>query len=260
MTTVDQLVGIAAQNNEITKRVANGSLDPVAVRRALQDIIERKTTPSWYSSVGAQIKEVSKFLELHGGERGFLPSNIPAVPNFAPRTETEVLLLTVTLPDKDDTRSAHRTFDAWWDFITPPRGVNKWCMEELKSDRRRMCLRWRDPMPGIRWMAFDPNSHANESPTQVIDKYRGRYGITDGVAVAGAEVLMAAALFPRWVAGLDGDRLPYPNMSSYQLYSEGRWSLVPLLHRNNHFSQLDLTAQRDRSTGRGFSSPTVREC
>ena len=42
MTTIEQLAGITSQHNEIVKRVGNGSLDPVAVKRALQDIIEGK--------------------------------------------------------------------------------------------------------------------------------------------------------------------------------------------------------------------------
>ena len=48
MTTIEQLARITSQHNEIVKRVGNGSLDPVAVKRALQDIIEGKLpTPTW---------------------------------------------------------------------------------------------------------------------------------------------------------------------------------------------------------------------
>lgn len=61
MTTIEQLAGITAQRNEIVKRVGNGSLDPVAVKRALQDIIEGKlptltwNPPTWWRTPEQQL-------------------------------------------------------------------------------------------------------------------------------------------------------------------------------------------------------------
>ena len=40
MTTIEQLGGLTAQHNEIIRRVVNGSLSPISVKRALQGIIE----------------------------------------------------------------------------------------------------------------------------------------------------------------------------------------------------------------------------
>ena len=242
----------------IEDRLLNGTLDPVAVRRPLQDIIEDKstplvTTPSWYSSVDAQIERVSTFLELHGGKEGFRPSDIPSAPNFTPRTKTEVLLLTVMLPGTAKKTGVQRTFDAWWDFIVPPAGLTKWRWEELKSDSEHLCLARDEHKPGIRWVAFDPNTHPGKSPKQALG-----YIIIHGTTLANAEVLMAAALFPEWVASWDGDKSPYPNMSGYQFHWDTDWSRVPYVYRDG--SEFRLYSLSAGLTGPRWSSPVVREC
>ena len=242
----------------IEDRFLNGTLDPVAVRRTLQDIIEDKstllvTTPSWYSSVDAQIEKVSAFLELHGGQEGFMPSDIPDVPNFTPRTKTEVLLLTVMLPDKGRVKGVRRTFDAWWDFIVPPAGMTKWRWEELKSDSKHLRLARDEHKPGIRWVAFDPNAHQGKSPKQALE-----HVITHGTTLANAEVLMAAALFPEWVSSWNGGDSPYPNMYGYRFYWDSDWSHVPYLRRRG--SRLELFARWAGDADGLCSSPVVREC
>jgi len=244
----------------IEDRFLNGTLDPVAVRRTLQDIIEDKstpfvTTPSWYSSVDAQIERVSAFLELHGGQEGFRSSDIPAVPNFTPRTKTEVLLLTVMLPDKGSVKGVHRTFDAWWDFIVPPAGLTKWRWEELKSDSKHLRLARDEHKPGIRWVAFDPYAHQGKSPKQALE-----HVIVHGTTLANAEVLMAMAFFPEWVASWDGGKSPYPNMSGYQFYLVADWSDVPSLNRWVGYRQLELSANWAGNAHGLWSSPVVREC
>ena len=102
MTTIEQLAGITSQHNEIVKRVGNGSLDPIAVRRALQDIIEGKlppmqnwNPPSWWRTPDQQLEQAR---QLWPGRE------LPEPPKeFTPRTKSEVLLLHV--PD---------TFDSLW--------------------------------------------------------------------------------------------------------------------------------------------------
>jgi len=242
----------------IEDRFLNGTLDPVALRRTLQDIIEDKstllvTTPSWYSSVDAQIEKVSAFLELHGGQEGFMPTDIPAVPDFTPRTKTEVLLLTVMLPDKGRVKGVRRTFDAWWDFIVPPAGLTKWRWEELKSDSKHLRLARDEHKPGIRWVAFDPNAHQGKSPKQALE-----HVITHGTTLANAEVLMAVALFPEWVSSWNGGDSPYPNMSGYQFYWDTGWSVVPYLYRD--VSKLKLAAHDAGYAYSYWSSPVVRGC
>jgi hypothetical protein len=245
----------------IEDRFLNGTLDPVAARRTLQDIIEDKSTPlvmtpSWYSSVDAQIERVSAFLELHGGQEGFRSSDIPAVPNFTPRTKTEVLLLTVMLPNKGRVKGFRRTFDSWWDFIVPPSGLTKWRWEELKSDSKHLRLaKGIEYKPGIRWVAFDPNAHQGKSPKQALE-----HVIVYGTTLANAEVLMAAALFPEWVASWDGGKSPYPNMSGYQFCWDSVWSHVPCLGRWDGRRRLGLGASWADDASVRWSSPVVREC
>jgi len=244
----------------IEDRFLNGTLDPAAVRRTLQDIIEDKstllvTTPSWYSSVDAQIEKVSAFLKLHGGQEGFRSSDIPAVPSFTPRTKTEVLLLTVMLPDKGRVKGVRRTFDAWWDFIVPPVRLTKWRWKELKSDSKHLRLARDEHKPGIRWVAFDPNTHQGKSPKQALEHL-----IVHGTTLANAEVLMAAALFPEWVESWDGNKSPYPNMSGYQFYWDTDWSHVPDVRRWVSGRKVVFSAYDADSADDGWSSPVVRGC
>ncbi len=247
----------------IEDRFLNGTLDPVAVRRALQDIIEDKstpliTTPSWYSSVDAQIERVSAFLELHGGgQEGFRVSDIPAVPNFIPRTKTEVLLLAVYLPDKGRVKGFRRTFDAWWDFIVPPAGLTKWRWEALKSDSKHLRLApGVEYKPGIRWVAFDPNAYQGKSPRDALTQ-----SANDGTTLAHAEVLMAAAQFSGWVSSWNGGKSPYPNMSALQFYWDADWSDVPYVCRwVDSGRKFNLLSDDAGYALGGWSSPVVREC
>ena len=109
MTTIEQLAGITSQHNEIVKRVGNGSLDPTAVKRALQDIIEGKlppmqnwNPPTWWRTPEQQLARA----------RQLWPNAVLPEPpkEFTPRTKSEVLLLHV--PD---------SFDSLWDKVVAPR-------------------------------------------------------------------------------------------------------------------------------------------
>jgi len=246
----------------IEDRFLNGTLDPVAVRPILQGIIQDKstpliTTPSWYSSVNAQIYKVSAFLELHGRQQGFAPSDIPAAPNFIPRTKTEVLLLAVYLPDKGGVKGFRRTFEEWWYFIDPPVGLTKWRWEVLKSDSKHLRLASGiDYKPGIRWVAFDPNAYRGKSPKEALVLSAS----ADSTTLAHAEVLMAAAMFPKWVSSWNGGKSPYPNMSGLQFYLSTDWSNTPCLGRWDDDSQLKLDADDADYAASGSSSPVVREC
>ena len=108
MVTVEQLVSIAARNQEILERVGNGSIDPTAVKRALQDLFERMTwnPPTWWSTTEQQLERA----------RQLWPNAVLPEPpkGFTPRTKSEVLLLHV--PD---------SFDSLWDKVVAPRGYAK---------------------------------------------------------------------------------------------------------------------------------------
>lgn len=250
---------------EVYRVTSNGTRNFPDVCKALQNIVEGKlvpvplivTTPSWQTLVDMQIEKVSAFLELHGGgQEGFRASDIPAVPDFTPRTKTERLLLAVYLPNKVHAKGLRRTFDAWWDFIVPPIGLTMHRCDELRINSKRLRLASGiEYKPGIRWVAFDPNTYQGKSPKDALAQ-----SAIDGTTLAHAEVLMAAAMFPEWVSSWNGGKSPYPNMSALQFHWNTHWSLVPFFHRWDDGSRLDLlTLWNDRADAL-WSSPTVWEC
>jgi hypothetical protein len=251
----------------IEDRFLNGTLDPVAVRRLLQEIIEGRSarivkTPSWYTSIDSQVEIASAFLELHGGEQGFRPSDIPPAPNWMPRTQTEVLLLTIKLPDKGWTKGLQRTFDAWWEAIVPPIAITKYRSYDFLSDRRH--LRQANGVayePGIRWVIFDPNTYQGKSPRQA----HALSAVAENTNLASVEVLIAAAMFPEWVAGWDGRSSPYPYMAGLECVRHDRiyfwnvayWTGVPKLDSSKH-DRIELNLESEGFAISLSSCPTYR--
>lgn len=273
MTTIEQLAGITSQHNEIVKRVGNGSLDPTAVKRALQDIIEGKfpeiklpkaaithvlaKQPSWYVSPEDQLKKVKAFNAAL--DWGFQDSDFPAPPGFRPSDPNEVLLLVASLPVKGRKPGLHRTFDELWNLIEAPDGYEKWRWDELKATTK--LLRQTSGYihtPGIRWVVFNPNAYHGKSPRKALELSKA-----DNVQLAGTEVLMAALLFPDWATSWNGNTSPYPNLSGLQFNYDGDstdWSGVPDLNRWDDVRQLELNADWADSSFDYWSSPSVREC
>lgn len=233
MTTIKQLAGITSQHNEIVKRVGNGSLDPIAVKRALQDIIEGKlpTLPFWWSTAEQQITRARR---LWPG------CELPEPPmEFTPRTKSEVLLLHV--PD---------TFDSLWDKVVAPSGYIKYRWWGVRADKQNLRLspnrrEYTEPA----WLAFDPEHGKGERPNSF-------WGQAD---IAASEVFSALIQFPEWpLAWFNYNSIP--NLSGYQLKSNGEWSLVPCLSRGGDYHQLRLTGRWTENRYDNHSSPSVREC
>lgn len=237
MTTIEQLAGITSQHNEIVKRVGNGSLDPAAVKRALQDIIEGKlptltwNPPTWWRTPEQQLARA----------RQLWPNAVLPEPpeGFTPRTKSEVLLLHV--PD---------TFDSLWDKVDAPMGYTKYRWEGVKADRANLRLapnkvEYTEPV----WLAFDPEHGKGERP----DSFWGQ------ADTAASEVFSALIQFPDWpLAWFNGASAP--NLTGYQLQCGGNWSHVPYLSRWDDDRRLRLDAHwADHQRGY-WSSPSVREC
>lgn len=237
MTNIEQLAGITSQHNEIVKRVGNGSLDPAAVKRALQDIIEGKlptltwNPPTWWRTPEQQLDRA----------RQLWPNAVLPEPpkEFTPRTKSEVLLLHV--PD---------TFDSLWDKVVAPTGYTKYRWEGVKADKRNLRLspnkrEYTEPV----WLAFDPEHGPGARP----DSF---WGQTD---VAASEVFSALIQFPEWpLAWFNGASAP--NLSGYQLKYDGSWSRVPYLRRWDDGRQLGLHDLWAGNRNDLWSSPSVREC
>lgn len=249
MTSIEKLVGITAQHNEIVKRVANDSLDADQVREALQLIIEKRfwmlkhptsmlwkppktfdwQPPSWWHTPEQQLERA----------RQLWPNAVlPEQPKeFTPRTKSEVLLLHV--PD---------SFDSLWDKIDAPRGYTKCWWEGVKSDKENLRLspNKREFAESI-WLAFDPEHGEGERP----ENFWGQDSL------AASEVLSALIQFPEWsLTWLNG--APAPNLTGYQLkYYEG-WSSVPCLDRFSDSRRLQLSCRWAEARDHRWSSPSVR--
>lgn len=238
MTTIEQLAGITSQHNEIVKRVGNGSLDPIVVKRALHDIIEGKlpaianwNPPTWWRSPEQQLARA----------RQLWPNVVLPEPpkEFTPRTKSEVLLLHV--PD---------TFDSLWDKVNAPTGYTKYRWEGVKSDKRNLRLapnkhEYTEPT----WLAFDPERGRGARP----DSFWGQDDC------AASEVFSALIQFPEWsLAWFNGASAP--NLSGYQLKYDGNWSLVPYLRRWDVGRRLELLDVWADDRPYYWSSPSVREC
>ena len=237
MTTIDQLVGIVAQQKEIVVRVGNGSLDPTSVKRALQDIIEGKlptltwNPPTWWRTPEQQLERAR---QLWPGRE------LPEPPEgFTPRTKSEVLLLHV--PD---------TFDSLVAPIIDGVGYTKYRWEGVKADKRNLRLspnkrEYTEPV----WLAFDPEHGKGERP----DSFWGQADI------AASEVFSALIQFPEWsLAWFNGASAP--NLSGYQLKYDGNWSSVPFLSRWVVVRRLELHGSWAGYRDGDWSSPSVREC
>lgn len=264
MVTTDELILLLSKQQELVRRVSEGNLTIERALATTQDVLDEANAAAvlrrswWGVTPEMQIEQASAFLALHGrGQTGFWPPEIPAVPAFAPRTPTELLLLAVYLPDKGRQTGLQRTFDAWWDFIVPPTGLIKWRWDDLKSDSRHLRLAdGIDYKPGIRWVAFDPSKYQGKrSPKDALAQ-----SAIDGTTLAHAEVLMAAAMFPEWVASWNGGDSPHPNLSGLQFYWKADWSDVPCLGRWVGHHRLKLAAHWADDADSFWSSPVVREC
>jgi hypothetical protein len=207
-----------------------------------------------YASADAQIKKALAFLEKHGdGQAGFMPSDIPPVPNFTPRDNTdEMLLLAIYLPARDRESGFRRTFEAWWESVDPLVGLTKLRDQDLLTEPLHMRLmRGVVYKPGIRWVVFDPSAFKGRSP-----KYALVQSGIDGINLAHAEVLMAAAMFPEWLVGMNGNLV----MAALQCRWYARWSRAPTISIVTGDRQLRLHADESANADPNSSSPTVRVC
>lgn len=268
MVKSEGFIGIISQFNEICKRVDNGSLELNDVRRTFQMIIEKRVisdlqpgmyTYPWGVSPDEQIDKVAAFLAIYGdGQQGYRREDIPPFPAYPSlRTESEVPLLVVMLPDKGDEKGLQRTFDAWWNFIVVPGSISKWRNGDVNSDATNLRLaHGLTYEPGIRWAIFDTGAYMEKAPKDVL-----KQSLVRGTSLAHVEVLMAMAQLPGWIATWADDMDFTPILTGCQLNSEFEsesWSHVPVLRYRKDIGLLEIESRDAESTHMGCS-PTVRE-
>ncbi len=240
MTTIEQLAGITAQHNEIVKRIINGSLDPSAVKRALQNIVEGKLpTPTWNPPTWWRAPEQ----QLARARQLWPNTALPEPPaEFTPQTKSEVLLLHVP-----------GSFNSLWSKVVAPEGYAKCRLEEVKASKRNLRLapnkvEYTQPV----WLAFDPEHGSSAYPSFF-------WGQAD---IAASEVLSALIQFPDWSLtwhSHTGSPASAPNLSGYQLKDDDGWTSVPCLLRwGGH--ELRLGARQAIYGYNLQASPSVREC
>jgi hypothetical protein len=265
--TTNQLFSLVRRQQQVLRHVEDGGLTIENALVGTQGILDgiypplRQPTslPDWYEQPEQQVARVVKSLARFGVTGGmiYIPSDIPPIPtNFVPRTSTEVLMLMVYLPDKSRSMKGVRlTFDRLWGLVVPPVGYSKWRWESLKSDSSNLrLLPGIEHRPGIRWVAFDPNTNQGKSPKSCWEN-------PNSVStLAGPEVLMAAWLFPKWVASWNGDESPFANMAGYQFKWESAWQGCPCIYRWDGPRQLELNARWAGNANDGWACPSVREC
>lgn len=256
---------LADRLHELYRVTANGTRDVDVVLAGLQGLIEGRSIedhpmssivwPEWYSNPMMQISAVSDFLEHYGdGRKGFRPSDIPGLPDFMPRTPTEILLLSVMLPDEGGVSGFHRTFEAWWETIDGFSGKRRVAAVRSASDDLQLAPGI-DYSPGIRWVVFDPSGYQSMSPDEALQR-----AAIDGVSLAHVEILMVAALFPAWATSWLGEGSPAPFMSGARIFHDGPSLGVPCIYLAADGGSLWLDAERADRFNPNWASPTVREC
>lgn len=188
---------------------------------------------------------------------GFAPSDFDAI-DLTPATHDDPLvvdLIAVYLPGDEELNGVRRTCDELW-AAAAEQYENAWCWdqkcwdEKLVARKHVRLLYGIAHQPGIRRVTVDLGVHWEPNhPTRSIDVR------TTGSAAA--EVLAAAAHFPRWVRSMDGMTVPYVQLSGYQitLVEAESWRRLPCLSWNESRKTLSLTAHWSDIFAPRWSSP-----
>jgi hypothetical protein len=262
--TVDEdLKRVFKQIHQLEKQLLDGNVQPLEVRKPLQDILEHKFDCSWtqqlfwYISPEEQLANMRRWNEERGW--GFSDSDFPAeIPDFTPSAPLEVLVLVVYLPDEGKGRKQVpgyvRTANELWQ-ITHEGQPNWWQWDELKLDSDHLRLLPEvSHTPGIRWVALDLGAHWNAKDGVRPCDVRGEDS-------AHAEILAAAAHFPQWIQNMDGEKVLFVWLSGYQVTIPGRgvWADLPILYCLGHDRKVYLSADWDNDRSWYYAVPVVRE-
>jgi hypothetical protein len=105
--------------------------------------------------------------------------------------------------------------------------------------------------PGLRRVTVDLGAHFEPGRNVSANKVRGHDS-------AHAEVLAAAAHFPRWVRAMDGQTVPYTWLSGYEvmIWERPRPERVQALSWVGYRETMSLTADWADHAYSGWASPT----
>lgn len=208
-----------------------------------------------FVSLAEQLENVRRWNEERGW--GFQESDFEGI-DLTPAVHEDPLVvdvIAVYLPADAELDAVRRTCDELWG-VAADRYENAWCWDQKTWDeelvaRKHVRLLYGIPHEtGIRRVTVDLGRHWEPNyPTRSID-VRGRDS-------AAAEVLAAAAHFPRWVRSMDGRSVPYAQLSGYQitLVMAESWRRLPCLSWNESRQTLSLTAHWSDIFAPYWSSP-----
>jgi hypothetical protein len=163
-------------------------------------------------------------------------------------------LIAIYLRDSADMDDVQRTCHELW-TVAAAQQPHSWSWDWYSDrwEQRRKPVRLITGLahrPGIRRVTvdlaahFEPGRYVRPSALRSLDS-------------AHAEILAAAAHFPRWVRAMDGKSVPYAWLSGYELLIRGRptpWRL-PALSWSNLRHTMSLTAGWANHSYSGWASP-----
>lgn len=247
MTTIEELSGLTAQHNEIIKRVVNGSLGLVSVKRALHGII---MSASKAPSVGIQVErqlETWKNLGVAISDEQW-KHILQQADVFRPFTDTDEPLVSGGFGYDQPGALVKKLFDAF----APLEGYIK---DNLIDDAELRYASGMKPTGGLRLVHYDPNAYFGLS---ALDARKAAK--KDGLRLAGIEIYEHLMLEPN--TSFIRNKKPYrPNASGLDRKYDGKWAHVPCLYWWSDVSSgFRVSSFWANDAGGWWSSPIVREC
>ena len=246
----DAILGkVARQQNDLFRRVREGTLDPEQVSRGLQLIIEgRSLIGGVFTSVGRQLELVREWNSQRGWgftDQDFL--NLGEPPAW-PESKLVAVVLDVQL------ETIQKTFEeAWARIVSQKPNSHRW--EEMKTDKDHLRL-----YPGCRhrrqlsWRIIDLGANQDKSPEYIQKQVNPE-------VLPHSAGLWAAALHPKWVRAMDLDAVPFVNIVGYQFFEPaGRpWTNMLLLSGSVSTEAVRLNTGNGYHPHRGWAVPVFLE-
>jgi hypothetical protein len=228
--------------------VSNGK---VAAREAR---IAARPPEMMFTPLPEQLANIRRWSEER--QWGLSASDLHSV-DLTPRAGNDPLvvdLIAVYLRDSAEMDDVQRTCHELW-TVAAAQQPHSWSWDWYSDrwEQRRKPVRLISGLthrPGIRRVTVDLAAHYE----------LGRYvrpSALRSLDSAHAEILAAAAHFPRWIQAMDGKNIPYIWLSGYELLIRGRpapWRL-PALSWSNFRHTVSLTAGWANHSYSGWASP-----
>ncbi|HSV65936.1 MAG TPA: hypothetical protein VLJ59_08545 [Mycobacteriales bacterium] len=190
---------------------------------------------------------------------GFTAAELSAV-DLTPAYYADPLVvdvIAVYLPDGNGMDGVRRTCHELWTVAAGRQGSSwswDWFMDRWKGHPKPVrLLAGIEHRPGVRRVTLDLAAHATPGSYLRPDRVRGKNS-------AHAEVLAAAAHFPKWIRAMDGTTVPFTFLAGYQVTLPERsvQHRLPFLSWSGFRRTLSLTADFAYHGHLGWASPVVR--